>query len=117
VPGNVAGGRTTALSTMGFSQVGQSAGFSPRVDATAGLHEARLRSSSAQGGDAALYLPAYSPGPNLIEMTWAWIKKPVKEVSTRTPRLLRTLVDKLWRDVTADLCVGSLSHSRYSQST
>lgn len=84
----------------------------PSIHKVAGVTEAL-----AEFGATALYLPAYSPELNPIEMTWAWIKKLVRDVPTRTLRLLKSRVDKYWGQVTADLCAGWLRHSGYSQST
>jgi transposase len=84
----------------------------PSIHKVAGVTEVL-----AEHGATAMYLPAYSPELNPIEMTWAWIKKLVRDVPTRTLRLLRTLVDKLWAQVTADLCAGWLRHSGYTHST
>ena len=63
----------------------------PSIHKVAGVTEAL-----AEFGATALYLPAYSPELNPIEMTWAWIKKLVRDVPTRTLRLLQSRVDKYW---------------------
>ena len=84
----------------------------PSIHKVAGVTEVL-----AEHGATALYLPAYSPELNSIEMTWAWLKKLVRDVPTRTLRLLRAKVDELWPQVTSDLCAGWLRHSGYSQST
>ena len=71
----------------------------------------------AQFGATPLYLPAYSPELNPIEMTWAWVKKLVRDLPTRTLRLLRLLVTTIWGQVTPDLCAGWLRRSGYTSST
>ena len=71
----------------------------------------------AEFGATALYLPAYSPELNPIEMTWAWLKKRVRDLPTRTLRLLRGLVDNLWEQVTPSLCACWIRHAGYHQST
>jgi len=68
-------------------------------------------------GATALYLPAYSPELNPIEMTWAWVKKQVRDLPTRTLKLLRSLVTTIWERVTPNLCAGWLRHSGYTPST
>ena len=84
----------------------------PSIHKVAGVTEAL-----AEHGATALFLPAYSPELNPIEMTWAWLKKLVRDVPTRTLRLLRTRVEELWAQVTPGLCAGWLKHSGYSPST
>jgi transposase len=84
----------------------------PSIHRVAGVAE-----TLAQFGATALYLPAYSPELNPIEMTWAWVKKHVRDLPTRTLRLLRSLVTNIWEQVTPDLCAGWLRHSGYTTST
>ena len=84
----------------------------PSIHRVAGVAE-----TLAQFGATVLYLPAYSPELNPIEMTWAWIKKLVRDLPTRTLRLLRSLVTTIWGQVTPELCAGWLRHSGYTPST
>jgi len=84
----------------------------PSIHRVAGVAE-----TLAQLGATALYLPAYSPELTPIELTWAWVKKLVRDLPTRTLRLLRSLVTTIWGQVTPDLCAGWLRHSGYRQST
>ena len=84
----------------------------PSIHKVAGVTEAL-----AEFGATALYLPAYTPELNPIEMTWAWLKKLVRDLPTRTLRLLRPLVTAIWEQVTPELCAGWLRHAGYAQST
>jgi transposase len=71
----------------------------------------------AEFGATALYLPAYSPELNPIEMTWAWTKKLVRDVPKRTLHLLRQRFSEIWGQVTPELCAGWLRHAGYRLST
>jgi transposase len=84
----------------------------PSIHRVAGVVE-----TLAEFGATALYLPAYSPELNPIEMTWAWVKKLVRDQPTQTLRLLCSLVASIWGQVTPDLCAGRLRHSGYTLST
>jgi transposase len=84
----------------------------PSIHKVAGVEEAL-----AEHGATAVYLPAYSPELNPIEMTWAWLKKLIRDNPPRKLRLLRERIGVLWQKVTARLCAGWLSHSGYVQST
>lgn len=83
----------------------------PSIHKVAGVAEAL-----AERGATAVYLPAYSPELNPIEMTWAWIKRLLRAAPPRKLQQLRERVVELWRRVTAALCSGWLRHSGY-QST
>lgn len=83
----------------------------PSIHKVAGVAEA-LR----ERGATPLYLPAYSPELNPIEMTWAWIKRLLRTAGTRRMPQLRERVAEYWSRVSAHLCGGWLRHSGY-QST
>lgn len=80
----------------------------PRLHRVKGVEEALK-----ERGASALYLPAYSPELNPIEMTWAWLKKLLRDVPQRKLSGLRTRVDELWARVTDGLCAGWIGHSGY----
>lgn len=84
----------------------------PSIHKVAGVEEAL-----AENGATVLYLPAYSPELNPIEMTWAWLKKRIRDIPPRKLNLLRQRIGVLWKTVTARLCAGWLRHSGYAQST
>lgn len=83
----------------------------PSIHKVAGVAEAL-----AERGATALYLPPYSPELNPIEMTWAWLKKLLRDAPCRRLNALRERVEELWAEVTAGLCRGWFKHSGY-QST
>jgi transposase len=83
----------------------------PSIHKVAGVAEAL-----AERGATPLYLPAYSPELNPIEMTWAWIKRLLRTVGARRMPQLRERLAEYWRRVSADLCAGWFRHSGY-QST
>jgi transposase len=83
----------------------------PSIHKVAGVVDAL-----AERGATPLYLPAYSPELNPIEMAWAWIKKLLRDAPPRKLKLLRERVDTLWEKVTAGLCASWIRHSGY-QST
>jgi transposase len=70
----------------------------------------------AERGATALYLPPYSPELNPIEMTWAWIKKLLRDAPPRRLPALRERVDILWGQVTTALCVAWVRHCGYQSS-
>lgn len=68
----------------------------------------------AKWGATPLYLPAYSPEFNPIEMCWSWMKAWVR---TRAPWVMERLlaaVDEAWGKLTADLCVAWIRHCGYA---
>jgi len=82
----------------------------PRLHRVKGVGEAL-----AERGATALYLPAYSPELNPIEMTWAWLKKLLRDAPQRQLGRLKTRVDELWARLTDCLCAGWVGHSGYGQ--
>lgn len=65
-----------------------------------------------------LYLPAYSPELNPIEMAWAWVKKKLRAIAARKVRALRESIEKAWNTITPELCTGWTRHCGYpTQST
>lgn len=81
----------------------------PRVHRVAGVAEAL-----AEFGATAVYLPAYSPELNPIEMAWAWLKRLLRKWAPRKPARVRQLVNQVWNGLTADLCAGWIKHSGYA---
>lgn len=81
----------------------------PRIHRVAGVAEAL-----AEFGAKPLYLPAYSPELNPIEMTWAWLKHALRKAAPRRVARLRTLADSLWKNVTNSLCEGWIRHAGYN---
>lgn len=68
-------------------------------------------------GATALYLPAYSPELNPIEMTWAWLKNLLRACPPRKLAQLRERAVDLWGGITSALCRGWVSHCGYVAST
>ena len=71
----------------------------------------------AERGAKAIYLPAYSPELNPIEMTWAWIKKQIRDFPRRRMAELAQVIAERWGQVTPALCRGWLKHAGYTWST
>lgn len=81
----------------------------PRLHRVVGVAE-----TLAKWGATPLYLPAYSPEFNPIEMCWSWMKAWVR---TRAPWVMDRLlaaVEEAWARLTADLCVGWIRHCGYA---
>ena len=81
----------------------------PRVHRVAGVREAL-----AEFGATPLYLPAYSPELNPIEMTWAWIKRLLRKAGSRKASRVRATVDRIWEALTPKLCQAWIGHSGYA---
>jgi transposase len=80
----------------------------PRLHRIAGVAEVL-----AEFGATVLYLPAYSPELNPIEMAWAWCKDKIRGIA---PRHLSRLKQKLWEKweaIDAEACAGWFRHSGY----
>lgn len=84
----------------------------PRVHRVKGVKEAL-----AEFGATALYLPAYSPELNPIEMTWSWIKQHIRKAAPRKIGELRTAIAAAWKGLTQDLCTAWIGHSNYRTPT
>lgn len=80
----------------------------PRLHRVAGVAEAL-----AERGATALYLPAYSPELNAIELLWAWLKKLLRDAPQRQLSALKARVQELWAATTAWLCAGWIAHCGY----
>ena len=80
----------------------------PNLHRVAGVAEAL-----AEFGATALYLPAYSPELNPIELAWAWVKRLVRQRAPRTPARLRKLVEEIWRNIPVTLIKGWIRHCGY----
>jgi len=80
----------------------------PRIHRVSGVEKAL-----AERGATALYLPAYSPELNPIEMTWSWIKAAIRKAAPRHLPILREQVRKLWSKVTNALCAAWIRHCGY----
>jgi transposase len=84
----------------------------PRIHRVRGVSEALARH-----GATPLYLPAYSPEFNPIEMAWAWLKNRLRAAPPRQKQVLRRQVQTLWDRVTRTLCREWVQHCGYPQST
>lgn len=84
----------------------------PRLHKVKGVAEAL-----AERGASAMYLPAYSPELNPIEMAWAWVKNLLRTTPVRKLPALRARVTELWAQVSAALCSAWVFHSGYHAST
>jgi transposase len=84
----------------------------PRIHRVAGVTEIL-----AKFGATPLYLPAYSPELNPIEMAWAWLKKLVRDAPPRVVSVLIQLVTMIWNSLPASLCASWIEHCGYKKST
>ena len=84
----------------------------PRIHRVKGVTE-----TLARYGATPLYLPAYSPEFNPIEMAWAWLKNLLRAAPPRQKGLLRRQVQALWERLTSSLCTAWGRHCGYGQST
>lgn len=84
----------------------------PRIHRVAGVAEAL-----AEFGAKPLYLPAYSPELNPIEMAWAWLKQALRKAAPRRVARLRSLVESIWKNVTSSLCQGWIRHAGYTMAS
>lgn len=84
----------------------------PRIHRVAGV-AAALK----EYGATALYLPAYSPELNPIELNWAWLKAKLRTSPIRQFKRLKERAQALWQGVTDELCQGWIRHCGYAQST
>lgn len=82
----------------------------PRLHRVAGVRE-----TLAEFGATPLYLPAYSPEFNPIEMAWAWLKSALRKAAPRSIGMLRELAHDIWHRVTASLCSAWIGHAGYQQ--
>jgi transposase len=81
----------------------------PRLHRVAGVKE-----TLAEFGAEPLYLPAYSPEFNPIEMAWSWIKSKIRKVAPRYIGVLRDVVARVWASVTSELCRAWIGHAGYA---
>ena len=82
------------------------------------LHKVEgVKEALAERGATALYLPAYSPELNPIEMTWAWCKRLIRDCPPRKLKRLLARILEVWDSVGAELCQGWLRHCGYAVST
>jgi len=66
-------------------------------------------------GATPLYLPAYSPELNPIEMTWAWMKQQLRRAAFREMPKVRKAIDRLWSAITPALTTGWVRHAGYAE--
>lgn len=84
----------------------------PKIHRVAGVREA------VEGrGATIIYLPAYSPELNPIEMAWSWLKRRLRKAPPRRIGDLIRRVRELWSTITATLCSAWVRRSGYSDST
>jgi transposase len=81
----------------------------PRIHRVAGVQEAL-----AEFGATALYLPAYSPELNPIEMAWSWLKGALRKAAPRRIQGLREAIERVWSKITSDLCRAWIRHAGYA---
>lgn len=84
----------------------------PSIHKVTGVAEAL-----AERGASAMYLPAYSPEFNPIEMTWSWMKNLLRAMPPRRLKQLKERTKTIWNEVTSDLCRGWVEHCGYTTST
>jgi transposase len=81
----------------------------PRLHRVDGVAEAL-----AAHGATALYLPAYSPELNPIEMCWSVMKARVRRWAPRAMDRLISAVTRTWETISAVLCVAWIRHCGYA---
>lgn len=81
----------------------------PRLHRVAGVVEAL-----ANHGATPLYLPAYSPEFNPIEMCWSVMKAWIRKHAPRAKDRLLDAIERAWGRVTEQLCAGWVRHSGYA---
>ena len=81
----------------------------PRVHRVAGVQEAL-----AEAGATALYLPAYSPELNPIEMCWSVMKAWIRKAAPRALDRVRGSLERAWERVSATLCASWMRHCGYA---
>lgn len=81
----------------------------PRIHRVAGVQKALV-----EFGATAMYLPAYSPELNPIEMAWAWLKKALRKGAPRRTQLLREIIRRTWDGLSASLCSRWIGHCGYT---
>lgn len=81
----------------------------PRIHRVAGVQEAL-----AEFGASPLYLPAYTPELNPIEMTWSWLKARIRKAAPRRITGLRRVVASAWSQITSALCRAWIRHAGYT---
>ena len=81
----------------------------PSVHRVAGVAE-----TLAKWGAKVLYLPAYSPELNPIEMCWSVLKAWVRKRSPRVPSKLIEAAQEAWDQVSAAFCENWIRHCGYA---
>lgn len=81
----------------------------PKIHRVAGVKEAL-----DEFGATALYIPAYTPELNPIEMTWSWFKHLFRAEAPRRITHIRALISKIWAAVPKEFCVNWIRHAGYS---
>lgn len=81
----------------------------PRVHRVAGVKEAL-----AEVGAIALYLPAYSPELNPIEMCWSVMKAWIRKTAPRELDRVRGSLERAWERVSAAMCASWMRHCGYA---
>lgn len=81
----------------------------PRIHRVEGVKEAL-----AEFKATALYLPAYTPELNPIEMAWSWLKGRIRKAAPRRIKNLRRVVASAWSEITSALCQGWIRHAGYA---
>lgn len=65
-------------------------------------------------GATALYLPAYSPELNPIELCWAWIKRHLRKHAKRHIDALIELFGNVWNRLSKVMCTVWVRHCGYA---
>lgn len=77
---------------------------------------AGVKSAIESAGASVLYLPAYSPDLNPIEMVFAKLKALLRKASERTVRKLWERIGELLQEFTSKECQNYLTHQGYGSS-
>jgi transposase len=77
---------------------------------------AGVKSAIESAGASVLYLPAYSPDLNPIEMVFAKLKALLRKASERTVRKLWDRIGELLQEFSSQECQNYLTHQGYGSS-
>ena len=77
-------------------------------------HIAQVREVLAESHILLMYLPAYSPDLNPIEMMWSKVKAILRRVRERTAENLAAAIEEAMKEITPEDCQGWFKKAGYS---
>ena len=76
-------------------------------------HIEEVRATLSRAGVMLMYLPAYSPDLNPIEMMWSKVKAILRRVKKRTVENLIAAIEEAMKEITPEDCQGWFRKSGY----